>query len=318
MFGRAQTATIAVVGSRLDQRATFNYTDPHFWGSSWSSLFSILAERTTENPVFTAQLAQASFQVEKALDKKRTRNVFLRYNFQKTDLSNVIIPDLVLPQDRHIRLSTFSAQYVRDTRDKPLDAHHGLYQTCDFGVTPKAIGSSSNFVRILGQAAFYVPVRPWLTWANNFRLGLAIPFAGSNVPLSERFFSGGVDSLRGFPINGAGPQRPVQVCSNPSNASTCTLISVPVGGNMLFIFNSEARFPIPLKKDLGGVLFYDGGNVYSSIRFNQFTANYTNSVGLGLRYNTPVGPVRLDFGYRLTPVPGVKSTEYFVTLGQSF
>ncbi len=318
MFGRAQTATIAVVGSRLDQRATFNYTDPHFWGSPWSSLFSLLAERTTENPVFTAQLAQASFQVEKALDKKRTRNVFFRYNFQKTDLSNVIIPDLVLPQDRHIRLSTFSAQYIRDTRDKPLDAHHGLYQTFDFGVTPKAIGSSSNFVRMLGQTAFYVPVRPWLTWANNFRLGLAIPFAGSDVPLSERFFSGGVDSLRGFPINGAGPQRPVQVCSNPSNVSTCTLISVPVGGNMLFIFNSEARFPIPLQKNLGGVVFYDGGNVYSAIRFKQFTADYTNSVGLGLRYNTPVGPVRLDFGYRLTPVPGVKSTEYFVTLGQSF
>jgi outer membrane protein insertion porin family len=157
-----------------------------------------------------------------------------------------------------------------------------------------------------------------LTWANNFRLGLAIPFAGSAVPQSERFFSGGADSLRGFPINGAGPQRPVSVCSNPNDPSTCTLISVPVGGDMLAIFNSELRFPIPLKKDLGGVLFYDGGNVYKNINLRQFGDDYTHTIGFGFRYKTPVGPIRFDVGRRLTSVPGVNATQYFVTLGQAF
>jgi outer membrane translocation and assembly module TamA len=66
------------------------------------------------------------------------------------------------------------------------------------------------------------------------------------------------------------------------------------------------------------VLFYDGGNVYSAINLRQFADNYTNSVGIGFRYDTPVGPVRLDLGYRITSVPGVKATEYFVTLGQAF
>jgi len=217
-----------------------------------------------------------------------------------------------------VRLSTFDGEYVRDTRDQPLDAHHGIYQTFDFGVTSKALGASADFVRFLGQTAFYVPVKPWLVWATNFRLGLAAPFSGSDVPLSERFFSGGADSLRGFPINGAGPQRPVPVCTNPSNPATCTLISVPVGGNMLFIVNSEARFPLPFKKGLGGAFFYDGGNVYSNISIKQLADDFTHSVGAGLRYNTPVGPVRLDFGYRITSEPGIKATQYFVTLGQSF
>ena len=316
--GRAETATFSTVLSRLDQRGAFTYSDPRFRGTRWSSLFSLSGDRTTENPLFTARLGTASFQVQRFLDTRLTKQLVFRYSFQRTDLSNILIPDLVLPQDQRVRLSTVSAEYIRDSRDNPLDAHHGAYQTFDFGVTPTAFGSNANFVRFLGQSAFYIPVRHWLTWANNFRVGLAAPFAGTVVPLSERFFTGGADSLRGFPINGAGPQRPVSVCSNPSDPTTCTDISVPVGGNMLFILNSEARFPVKIIKNLGAALFYDGGNVYRNINLKQFIDDYTNTVGVGFRYATPVGPVRFDIGYRLTSVPGVNATQYFVTLGQSF
>ena len=316
--GRAETASVGLLYSRLDQRATFTYSDPRLRGSSWASLFSISGERTTENPIYEALLGQVSWQVEKVLDKKRTKTARIRYSFQRTNLSNITIPELVLPEDQHVRLSTVFAEFIRDTRDQPLDAHRGLYQTASFGITPTALGSSSDFTRFLGQTAFYLPLRPWLVWANNFRLGLAAPFANSRVPLSERFFSGGPDSLRAFPINGAGPQRPVTVCNDPDDASTCSLISVPVGGLMLAILNSEVRFPIPLKSDLGGVLFYDGGNVYRNINFRQFTSNYTSSVGFGLRYRTPVGPIRIDFGYNLNAPAGVRPWQYFVTLGQAF
>jgi len=316
--GRAELATFSTILSRLDQRGAFTYYDPRFHGTLWSSQISISGERTTENPLFTARLGSGSLQLQRYLDVRHIKSVIFRYTFQRTDLSNLVIPGLILPQDQHVRLSTFSAEYIRDSRDNPLDAHHGVYQTFDFGVTPTALGSSANFVRFLGQSAFYIPLRPWLVWANNFRLGLANSFAGSEVPLSERFFSGGADSLRGFPINGAGPQRPVSVCSNPSNPSTCTVISVPVGGNMLFILNSEARFPSKIINNLDTVLFYDGGNVYSNISLKQFVDSYTNTVGIGFRYKTPVGPVRFDFGYRITTVPGVKATQYFVTLGQAF
>ena len=317
--GRAETATIGFVASRLDQRGSFTYSDPQLHGSSLSSLFSLSAERTTQNPIFGALLEQASLQIEKSLDRRHKQKITGGYSYQRTDINNILIPQLVLPQDQHVKLSTVYARYSRDTRDKPLDAHHGIYQTFNFGVTPKSFGSTSNFARFFGQTSFYRPVRPWLTWANNFRLGLAAPFGQAGyVPLSEKFFSGGSDSLRGFPINGAGPQRSIPVCSNPSNPSTCTLISVPSGGLMLAIFNSEGRFPIPLKKDLGGVVFYDGGNVYSNISAHQFISNYSNSIGVGIRYNTRVGPVRFDVGRNLNSLPGVKATQYFVTLGQAF
>lgn len=318
ILGRAETASFATIISRLRQTGTLSYSDPSFLGSSFSSLASLVGTHTTENPIFTAVLGQGAFQVEKALDAQRSKNVIFRYAYQQTALSNFLIPGLVLPEDQRVRTSTISVQYIRDSRDNPLDAHRGVFQTFDFGITPSAIGSSADFVRLLGQNAFYVPLRPWLTWASNIRLGFAIPFANSRVPLSERFFSGGADSLRGFPVNGAGPQRPVTACSNPADSSTCTLISVPVGGEMLFILNSEARFPLPEINNLSGVLFYDGGNVYSHVNFSQLASNYTNTLGIGIRYKTPVGPVRFDIGYRLTSVPGVKALQYFVTLGQAF
>ena len=87
---------------------------------------------------------------------------------------------------------------------------------------------------------------------------------------------------------------------------------------MLAIWNSEARFPIPLKKGLGGVFFYDAGNVYSKINLNQLKNNWSNSVGIGLRYQTPIGPIRFDVGRNLSPIPGVKATQFFVTVGQAF
>jgi len=71
-------------------------------------------------------------------------------------------------------------------------------------------------------------------------------------------------------------------------------------------------------KNLGGVLFYDGGNVYKAINFHDLVDNYTNTIGIGLRYATPIGPVRFDIGYNLNPITGIKSTQYFITLGQAF
>ena len=87
---------------------------------------------------------------------------------------------------------------------------------------------------------------------------------------------------------------------------------------MLAVLNSEIRFPIPILSNLGGAVFYDGGNVYSHINLHEFADNFSHTVGIGLRYSTPVGPIRFDVGRNLTPIPGIRATQFFVTLGQAF
>ena len=113
-------------------------------------------------------------------------------------------------------------------------------------------------------------------------------------PLSETFFTGGGDSLRGFPLDGAGPQRNVYVCGyRPDSLPTVRRSMFPSGGNELLVINAEARIPLPIKKGLSIVPFYDGGNVFPRIGFHDFTSLYSNNVGIGLRYSTPVGPIRV-------------------------
>jgi outer membrane protein assembly factor BamA len=319
LLGRAETASVGTFLSLLDQRGSVSYADPQFRGLTWGSLLSVSAERSAQNPLFTARLGTASFQMEKILDKARTKRLQIRYAFQRTALTNLLIQNFILPEDESVRSSMVSTSFIRDTRDKPLDAHRGWFQTLDFGISPRLLGSSDNFARFFGQSAYYRQMKPWMVWANDVRLGLVDSFAGSHVPISERFFSGGADSLRGFPLNGAGPQVLATLCTKANAPATCTAsITAPTGGLELFIVNSEGRFPLPVYKGLGGVVFYDGGNVYNRIGFSRFFTDYSNSVGLGLRYQTPVGPIRIDVGHNFNPVPGLKSTNLFITLGQSF
>jgi outer membrane protein insertion porin family len=315
--GKGESLSATAFGGRLDQRVAGYYIDPQFRWSKWGSTTSILVEHDEENPIYSSQVENASYQVQRFLDKKKADIFFLRYTFSQTDLTRILIPELVLPQDQHVRLSTIATNFTRDTRDNPLDAHKGVLQTTELDFNTTKLGSSVDFVALTGQAAYYRPMFHNIVWANSIRIGLAQPFANSHVPLSAEFFTGGGNTLRGFPLDGAGPQRQVQVCSSGSSTD-CSFIQVPAGGNEQLILNTEARVPLPIKNGLGFVVFYDGGNVFPTVGFHDFTSLYTNNVGLGLRYATPVGPVRIDLGHNLNPVPGVKSTQYFVSIGQAF
>ena len=317
MRGLGETASTTLLLSRLDQRVLSTYAQPHFIGSQWSSLSSFSVERTTENPLFAATLGDVSFQVERVISRKNNTRLQIRYDFNKTGLSHLIVPELVLPMDRNVLLSTFSGSLIRDTRDHPLDAHRGVFATLNLGITPTALGSSANFARLFGQYAIYKSFHS-IVFANSVRIGMAEPFSSSFIPTSQLFFSGGGTSLRGFPIDEAGPQRIVPFCTGLKNQTGCVDITVPVGGNELFILNSEVRFPLKIMKALGGVIFYDGGNVYSAINLPNFVTNYTNTIGIGLRYSTPIGPIRIDLGHNVNPVRGINPTQYFITLGQAF
>ena len=315
--GKGESLSFTGFAGRLDQRGAAYYINPNFMWSHWKSTASVSAETNEENPIFSSQEELGSFQVQRPWRMQKSDTIFLRYSYSDTNLLSVLIPQLVLPADRHVRLSTLAANFTRDTRDNVLDEHKGVLDTLELDFNTTKLGSSVDFTKLTGQAAYYKTITHNIVVANSLRIGLAQPFAGSRVPISEAFFSGGGNTLRGFPLDGAGPQRQVQVCSS-GTSTDCTEIQVPSGGDELLLVNSEVRIPVPFKKGLSLVTFYDGGNVFPSVGFHDFSSLYSNNVGLGLRYATPVGPVRIDIGHNLNPVTGINSTQYFISIGQAF
>jgi outer membrane protein insertion porin family len=317
VHGKGESISVTGFAGRLDQRFGFYYIDPAFRWSHWRATTSFTFEHNAQNPIFTSAQEIAGLQFQRYIDRERKDIFFLRYQFSQTNLTHVLIPDLVPPEDQNVQLSTIAANLTRDTRDNVLDEHKGVLQSIELDLNTTKLGSSVNFAKMTGQAAFYKEKFHNIVWANSIRIGLAQPFADSRVPTSELFFTGGGNSLRGFPLDSAGPQRLVEVC--PDGTTGCNdFIKVPAGGQQLLILNTEARIPMPFKKGLSLVPFYDGGNVFSQVGFRDFTRLYSNTVGLGLRYATPIGPIRVDVGRNLNPVQGLNPTQYFISVGQAF
>jgi hypothetical protein len=129
LLGRAETASISTALSLLDQRGSLSYADPQFDGFKWASLLSVSAERSAQNPLFTARLGTASFQLEKVLDAAKTKRLQFRYTFQRTTLTNLLIQDFVPPEDENVSSSALATSFIRDTRDKPLDAHVSMHRS---------------------------------------------------------------------------------------------------------------------------------------------------------------------------------------------
>jgi outer membrane protein assembly factor BamA len=315
--GKAETLTLGALYGPLDRRALLSFTNPNFRWTDWTGSLLATAEQNKENPIFNARLAQLVLQLSKPINAKKTQSVTFAYTLSRINLTDLVIPELVPPDDRNTRLSYLSAIWFRDTRDHPLDAHRGTYNSVELDINPAVLGSNVSFGRVLAQSAAYKEMKG-IVWANSLRVGFLRAFADSHVPLSQKFFTGGGSTLRGFPLNGAGPQVTISVCSNPAETSTCSPARVPTGGTQLAILNSELRFPLPFNKHLTFATFYDGGNVFEHIGFSHLAAQWTNSVGFGFRYATPVGPIRVDFGHNLSPIPGISATQIFITLGQAF
>ncbi len=304
--GRAHTLAFKARASALQGRALVSYTAPNFFGRrDWSLLLTGLGDNTRDVRTFTSTRYEASVQLAQ-LWSART-SLLYRYSFRRVKAESLKISASQVPLfSQPTKISGFGATWIRERRDNPADAALGNFNNLDGSVAAKALGSGAGFVRLFFQNSTFHPIGRELLFARSVRIGIQEPMGDTltaEIPLPERFFAGGGSSLRGFGLNQAGPRDPQT--------------GFPVGGQALLVFNQELRFPMRLpwlENRLGGAVFYDAGNVYSraseiTLR-NKPTAaqtlsgelNYfSHTIGIGFRYGTPIGPVRLDLGYQLNP-----------------
>jgi len=336
LTGRADTLSFKLRGSTLQGRALLGYSAPNTFGNSKLSFqATAFAEKTRDINTFTESRYEGSVQLTDQLNTRNT--LFLRYAFRQVKISDAKIPSDEIPLfNQPTLVSEFGVTWVRDSRNNPADASKGSFNSADFGVSGTYIGSSASFLRFFYQNSTYYPIKRRFSFARSTRFGVLAPYRDTVslsfpapttpplptvIPLPERFFAGGGTSLRGFALNQAGPRDSVS--------------GFPVGGQALLVLNQELRFPMRLPflgTSLGGALFYDGGNVYSRLSRISFRTNlpaptlalqnpslppsstnlpmcvancsnelnyFSHTAGLGFRYKTPVGPIRIDLGYQL-------------------
>ncbi|MFL6352445.1 MAG: POTRA domain-containing protein [Bryobacteraceae bacterium] len=322
-LGRGETVSLQIRYSRLQQRESLNYIVPRFLGSAnRTATFSILYDTTQNVQTFSSHRTEASLQTSQRLNRAST--LLLRFAYRRVTTGDVAIPALIIPQFlQPVRIGILSASYIQDHRDNPADAHRGFWNTVDTGIAGNFFGSERNFVRVLARNATYTSIGRNLVFARQTQLGVIKPFntpVGTGIfeaiPLPERFFGGGGVSMRGFGYNQAGPRDIGTITELPGGPTTpaCTpsekcATGFPIGGNALFFNTFELRFPL-LWPNVSGVLFHDMGNIYTSsndisLAYHQKGIDEFNyavqAAGFGIRYKTPLGPVRVDLAYALNP-----------------
>ena len=290
-LGLGHTLSVQIRLSTLEQRALANYLAPQFLGNSNLNLqFSGLFDISHDVRTFSSRREEGSVQLGQKLS--RANSVQYRFTYRKVNIlgTPLIAPELIPLLSQQVRVGFFSATFIQDRRDDPLDAHRGIYSTVDIALASNVFGSQTGFGRLIAQNSSYYQLRKGLVLARSTNFGVIQRYAGlPEIPLAERFFAGGATSNRAFPNFQAGPR----------DLDT----GFPIGGTAQLFNTVELRFPL-FGENIGGVLFNDVGNVYSSLskvsfRFHQNGLqdfNYgVQAIGFGIRYRTPIGPVRGDF-----------------------
>lgn len=367
--GREQSLTLRSTYGLLEQRANLIYQAPRlFGGRNFGLTLSGGYNYSQDVTTYTSQRLDSSIRVTQHFYDEgsllnRANTFIYEFAYRRIKATNIQSLSQIPLLSQPVRVGGPGFNWIRDTRDAPLDAHRGTFNSFQEFISSSKFGSQANFNRVdLTSSSYYsIGKKQWVL-ARSTRFGYERAYGADDkllIPLPERLYAGGGNSHRGFAINSAGPRDPQT--------------GFPVGGAAAFVNSTEFRLPPPtlpfFGQSLSFVLFEDMGNVFrnssdiwpSFIRFKQphsdtcrdlsntsqgsttSTGNtgpcsfnyFSHAAGLGLRYHTPIGPIRVDLSYNFNPpiypviydlsninaAPHVGQADhfnFFFSLGQSF
>jgi outer membrane protein insertion porin family len=292
--------------SSVEERYVLNFREP--WLFNKPNLpfnFLIMREDTekvnldTDDVLYKIEKFSLIADIEKELTERLKTNLSYEYSF--TDTTDVQ-PGVILSKEDTgtIGIGSISPSLFYDRRDNPFNPTSGSIHGIVIKFASKAFLSETRFIKGTFQNSWYYQLIKGIVFAFSWRGGAAYSFEGTKeLPLIERFFLGGRTTARGYSEDTLGPK------GNDDN---------PTGGNAFALVNGEMRFS--LGKGFGLVTFVDAGNVWQLI--GDISTKLKYSTGAGLRYNTPVGPVSIDYGHKLNREEGESSGELHFSFGHAF
>jgi outer membrane protein insertion porin family len=329
-LGWGQTTSISAQLSSLRQLFTLSFFDPYFLDSDF--IFTLDLFRTQiDSYDFTRQAAGGSIGWGYHLLDDLTAVLSYTLEFVSaipggSGVNGGIVPTsgaIPSPANRFKSGSTSSVRLslTYDRRDNRLYPTRGMLLFGSAEVAPSWLGGSFNFARFQAYTRFYFPLPYGLVFKMQFTIGYIVELDPNNkLPISEQYLLGGINTLRGYTLNSISPTLLIGTGARGDFYATY----FPTGGNKEFLANFEIIFPIVPKAGVSGVLFFDAGNVYAASENFFHDPQYKlplglfTAVGFGLRWFSPVGPLRFEWGIPLTPRPTDQGVLFEFTIGNSF
>jgi outer membrane protein insertion porin family len=348
LIGRGQSLAFSLQLSGIRQLMQLRFTEPYLYGTPWSlsvELFKILTQFRNFEQDSTGgaiSLGHPIFHEDLAL--------FLKYRLEDTEISpstggflgggagemyymNPTIPLRNLFLDGLVSSLRLTLQW--DSRDNRLFPTKGVLASISTEVSDKYLGSSTDFWRHEGNLRLYHPLIWGAVAKFNTQLGVVTSRDDQGVPVYERYFLGGIFDIRGFPFRSVGPHIGLPYYLSPQ--SDARKRGEAIGGNAELYYNFEIEFPILEVVGIKGVLFTDGGNAWNlekplcgqapSAEYSDPAAtscgvhpfNLRTSIGWGIRWFSPLGPLRFEWGYPFSPRrPYEGTSEFQFMVGNSF
>jgi len=298
-FGRSLSGFVMV--GQKEQNYQGELREPYVLGNRWKWEGALTASHQfAERPSFSFRKTALVTAISQKFLERST--VSLQYEFSRDDTFDVQPGAVISPQDQgKANIASVKGFVVLDFRDDPFNPKRGVFGSGGAELGSELFGSQVDYWSLTGQVSYYLPVVLRNSLALSARAGVVLPYgATQEVPIQKRFFAGGRTTVRGFAQDSLGPH---------GADGTAT------GGNYQLILNAEMR--VPLQYGFLSAAFVDAGSVWLS-RDPLVGFDLRETAGVSLRYITPVGPISLDYGWKLDRRPGESSGEWHFTIGAVF
>lgn len=352
LFGNGQSLSLQLQLSGIRQLIQLQFLEPYFFDTEWTFGFDI-NKTVRQLSFFTRDATGGSLTFGHPIFDYRLR-LFAQYRAEYVDIGaattglfgNVPTTGQVallfpqLPLNNLFRAgftSSLRLTLTWDSRNNRLFPTEGFFASWSTEISDEYLGSDpqNTFIRHGLDARFYYPIVGDVVFRARGVWGLITSRLETGVPIYERFFLGGIFNVRGFPLNSLGPRLGIPQSIDPN--ATPLNRGVPIGGNMQFFYNLEIEFPIIQEVGVRGVVFTDGGNAWN------LNEQYCNSApastgigandpctvhpwdlrtswGFGIRWVSPLGPLRFEFGLPFDPQQGLneENIDFQFTIGNFF
>jgi outer membrane protein insertion porin family len=303
-LGYGQSLSASTRFGAVSKEYDIRFTEPWFLGRQLSLGIDIYKwEREYDEYTKDSLGGDVSLAFPIGLDDYTKASI--KYTYDNADITNVADTAAVAIKEMIGQnvTSSMTLGVSRDSRDRPWETHRGSVNSLSFEYAGGVFGGDLYFNKYQARSAWYFPL-PWDTvFLAQGRWGYEVQRSGGKLPVFEKFTLGGINTVRGFDYGAISPRDPAT--------------GDKIGGEKMMVYNLEYRFPLQKEQGVVGVVFFDAGNVFEKEEDWTFTG-IRRSVGVGVRWYSPVGPLRVEYGWNLEPREGEPSGNMEFTIGGTF